>query len=106
MLTPGAKRSTQVPVLAQLGLVSCWSVALTVSAAGDAAGEKLQAFWAIEAVADAVAGRDRVGHAGSRSSCVTASSSGVSRPADAAEAHVGDGRLDRRGRRSPSRCRR
>src|SRR4051812_34436917 len=47
VFTPGAKMSTQVPVLAQLGLVSVESVALTVSAAGVADGEKLHASWAM-----------------------------------------------------------
>src|SRR3954452_13594013 len=45
VFTPGAKMSTHVPVLAQLGLVSVESVALTVSAAGVADGEKLHASW-------------------------------------------------------------
>src|ERR1051325_1882474 len=43
MFTPGAKMSTQVPVLAHVGLWSVLSVALTVMAAGARAGEVVQA---------------------------------------------------------------
>src|SRR4051794_12954233 len=47
VFTPGAKMSTQVPVFAQLGLVSVLSVALTVSAAGTLLGDSVQASCAI-----------------------------------------------------------
>src|SRR5436190_10635994 len=47
MLTPGAKMSTQVPVLAHTGLWSVESVALTVMAAGARAGEVVQASTAL-----------------------------------------------------------
>src|SRR4051794_39936851 len=43
MLMPGAKRSTQVPRLAQLGLRSLLSTAETVTASGTRAGDWVQA---------------------------------------------------------------
>jgi hypothetical protein len=42
-LTPGAKKSTQVPQFAQLGLVSKLFVALTVTASATRAGENRHA---------------------------------------------------------------
>ena len=44
--TPGANRSTQLPTLAQTGLVSVLSVADTVRALGTSAGLVWQAFCA------------------------------------------------------------
>ena len=47
MFTPGAKRSTQVPILAQVGRASELVLAVTVMAEGSLAGDVVQASTAM-----------------------------------------------------------